>query len=60
MSRTIVVLGMLAKLPVPGVAWQTLHYLLGLRRLGFDALYVEAHARTPARLMRGPRVERRS
>jgi len=55
MSRTIVVLGMLAKLPVPGVAWQTLHYLLGLRRLGFDVVYVEAHARTPSMLMRTPR-----
>ena len=54
MSRQIVVLGMMAKLPVPGVAWQTLHYLLGLRRLGFEPLYVEAHARTPAMLMREP------
>ena len=54
MSRTIVVLGMMAKLPVPGVAWQTLHYLVGLRRLGFEVLYVEAHARTPTMLMRRP------
>jgi glycosyltransferase involved in cell wall biosynthesis len=49
--RPIVVLGMMAKIPVPGVIWQTLHYLLGLRQLGFDVYYVEAHARTPTMLM---------
>ena len=47
----IVVLGMMTKIPVAGVVWQTLHYLLGLRRLGFDVHYVEAHARTPSMLM---------
>ena len=41
----------MTKIPVAGVVWQTLHYLLGLRRLGFDAYYVEAHARTPSMLM---------
>jgi glycosyltransferase involved in cell wall biosynthesis len=50
-QRKIVLLGMMAKMPVPGVVWQTLHYLVGLRRLGFDAYYVEAHARTPTMLM---------
>jgi glycosyltransferase involved in cell wall biosynthesis len=50
-TRPIVLLGMMAKVPVPGVIWQTVHYLLGLRRLGFDPYYVEAHARTPAMLM---------
>ena len=43
---------MLTKMPVAGVAWQTLHYLLGFQRLGYDAYYVEAHARTPSMLMR--------
>ncbi|HEV2775954.1 MAG TPA: glycosyltransferase family 2 protein, partial [Solirubrobacteraceae bacterium] len=51
-GRKIVVLGMMAKMPVPGVVWQTLHYLIGLRDLGFDPYYVEAHARTPTMLMR--------
>jgi len=51
-GRKIVVLGMLTKMPVAGVAWQTLHYLLGLQRLGCDVYYVEAHARTPSMLMR--------
>jgi glycosyltransferase involved in cell wall biosynthesis len=50
-SRRVVVLGMMAKLPIPGVVWQTLHYLEGFRRLGFDVHYVEAHARTPSMLM---------
>jgi len=50
-GRKIVVLGMLTKMPVAGVAWQTLHYLLGFRRLGYDVYYVEAHARTPSMLM---------
>jgi ABC-type multidrug transport system fused ATPase/permease subunit len=48
----VVVLGMMAKSPVPGVVWQTIHYLVGLERLGFEAYYVEAHARIPSMLMR--------
>lgn len=46
-----VVLGLMSTMPVGGVVWQTVHYLLGLEKLGFDAYYVEAHARTPAALM---------
>lgn len=42
----------MTKIPVAGVVWQTLHYLLGFQRLGFDPYYVEAHARTPGMLMR--------
>lgn len=53
-GRPVVLLGMMAKLPVPGVVWQTLHYLIGLRRLGFDPYYVEAHQRTPTMLMSRP------
>lgn len=47
----IVVLGMMTKIPVAGVVWQTIHYLVGFQRLGFDPYYVEAHARTPGMLM---------
>jgi GT2 family glycosyltransferase len=47
----VVVLGMMTKMPVAGVVWQNLHYLLGLERLGFEAYYVETHARTPSMLM---------
>jgi GT2 family glycosyltransferase len=52
MSRQqVVVLGMMTKIPVAGVVWQTLHYLVGLERLGYETYYVEAHARTPSMLM---------
>ncbi len=43
----IVVLGLLTKTPVGGVVCQTLAYLLGFERLGFETYYVDAHARTP-------------
>jgi GT2 family glycosyltransferase len=49
--RKIVLLGMMSRIPVPGVVWQTVHYLLGFQRLGYDVYYVETHARTPAMLM---------
>lgn len=51
----IVLLGMMTKTPVAGVVWQTIHYLLGFRQLGFEPYYVEAHARTPGMLMRDAR-----
>lgn len=38
---TIVVWGLLASYPFGGMTWQVLHYLAGLRRLGFDVWYVE-------------------
>jgi len=38
---TVVVLGILGRTPFAGVAWQVLHYLEGLRRLGHDVYYVE-------------------
>jgi len=50
--KKIVLLGMMSRMPVAGVVWQTAHYLIGLRRLGYDVYYVEAHARTPTMLMR--------
>ena len=43
----IVLLGMLTRIPVPGVAWLVGQYANGFRRLGYDVYYVEAHARTP-------------
>jgi GT2 family glycosyltransferase len=49
--RKVVLLGMMSRLPVAGVIWQTVHYLVGFQRLGFDVYYVEAHARTPSMLM---------
>ena len=43
----IVVLGVITRMPVAGAIWWTLNYLVGLRRLGFDVYYVEAHGDTP-------------
>jgi len=47
----IVLLGMMTKMPVAGVVWQTAHYLVGFERLGYEVYYVEAHARTPTMFM---------
>ncbi|CAN5222972.1 hypothetical protein BH11PLA2_BH11PLA2_17570 [soil metagenome] len=47
----IVLLGMMTKIPVAGAVWGTMQYLVGLERLGYEAYYVEAHARTPSMLM---------
>jgi len=46
--KKIVLLGMMTKIPVAGAVWGTMHYLVGLKRLGYDPYYVEAHARTPS------------
>lgn len=47
-SGKIVVLGSMTKMPVAGVVWQTMQYVVGFKRLGYDVYYVEAHARTPS------------
>jgi hypothetical protein len=51
---TIVVLGLLTDMPVAGPIWGTLHYLLGLERLGYETYYVEAHRITPRQFMQHP------
>jgi len=38
---SLVVLGMMGRMPVAGVTWQVLQYLEGFRRLGFTVSYVE-------------------
>jgi hypothetical protein len=40
-GSTLVVLGMMGRMPVAGVTWQVLHYLEGFRRIGFTPYYVE-------------------
>ena len=51
-SKTkIVVLGTVSKMPVAGIVFLTVQYLVGLKRLGYDVYYVEAHARTPSMFM---------
>jgi hypothetical protein len=41
----VIVFGILFWYPLAGVTYQFLHYLLGLRRLGYDVYYVEDSAR---------------
>ena len=43
----IVLLGMITQFPVGGVIWQTMQYLLGFQRLGFEVIYVEEHGMFP-------------
>jgi ATP-binding cassette, subfamily B, bacterial len=47
----IVLLGMLTRIPVGGVAWLVGQYAAGFERLGYEVYYVEAHARTPHMFM---------
>jgi GT2 family glycosyltransferase len=51
-KQAVVVLGTMSKMPVAGIVFITIQYLIGLKRLGFDVYYVEAHARTPSMLMK--------
>jgi hypothetical protein len=37
----VLIFGLIARMPMAGIAWQALHYLEGFRRCGYDAYYVE-------------------
>ncbi len=43
----IVVLGLLGQFPLAGIAWQLIHHLVGLQRLGFDVFYIEETGAVP-------------
>ncbi len=40
-------MGFMGSMPIAGVIWQHVHYLVGLQRLGHDVYYVEDSARLP-------------
>jgi hypothetical protein len=42
-KKKIVILGSMCRLPVPGVVFQILHYMLGFEQLGFESYFVEWH-----------------
>ncbi|QOV92307.1 hypothetical protein IPV69_02015 [Humisphaera borealis] len=42
---------MMSRWPVAGVAWVTVQYLEGFRRLGYDVYYAEAHGCTQTKFM---------
>lgn len=43
----IIVLGLLGQFPLAGIAWQLIHHLAGLQRLGFTVYYVEDTGAAP-------------
>lgn len=43
----VVVLHFVGQMPLGGIAWQAMHYILGLERLGYEAWYVEDHGANP-------------
>jgi hypothetical protein len=43
----IILLHFTGRMPLAGIAWQAMHYLLGLRQLGWDAWYVEDSGANP-------------
>ena len=47
----VVVLGLTSKMPLAGIVFITMQYLVGLKRLGFDVYYVEEHGKMPWQLM---------
>lgn len=40
-------MGFMGSIPIAGVIWQHIHYIVGLQRLGHDVYYVEDSARLP-------------
>jgi len=45
--KRIVVMGFMGSMPIAGVIWQHIHYVVGLQRLGCDIYYIEDSARLP-------------
>lgn len=46
-QKKIVVMGFMAGMPIAGVVWQHIHYLVGLQRLGHEVYYIEDLSRYP-------------
>jgi hypothetical protein len=43
----IIVLHFVGQMPLGGIAWQAMQYILGLERLGYEAWYLEDHSTNP-------------
>jgi hypothetical protein len=43
----VVLLHFVAQMPMAGIAWQALQYLVGLKELGYDTWYLENHGANP-------------
>ena len=46
-KKTILVLHFAGQMPLAGIAWQAVNYVVGLTRLGYDAWYVEDNGVNP-------------
>ncbi len=44
---SILVLHFVGQMPLAGIAWQALHYLLGLQQLGYEVWYIEDGGANP-------------
>lgn len=45
--KKVIVMGFMGSMPIAGVIWQHVHYIVGLQRLGHDVYYIEDSARLP-------------
>lgn len=45
--KRIVVMGFMANIPIAGVVWQHVHYIVALQRLGHEVYYIEDTNRCP-------------
>ena len=45
--KRIIVMGFMGSMPIAGVIWQHIHYIVGLQQLGHDVYYIEDSARLP-------------
>jgi hypothetical protein len=43
----IILLHFVGQMPLAGIAWQAMHYLVGLQRLGYDVWYIEDGGANP-------------
>ena len=44
---TLILLHFAGQMPLAGIAWQAMNYLVGLRKLGYDVWYIEDHRTNP-------------
>jgi hypothetical protein len=45
--KRLVVTGFMGSIPIAGVIWQHIHYIVGLQRLGHEVYYIEDSGRIP-------------
>jgi hypothetical protein len=45
--KRILVMGFMANIPIAGVVWQHIHYIVGLQRLGHEVYYIEDSSSLP-------------